>query len=233
MQFSGNERRVYGFIDGSFRQVFQFFIVSTFTVFLTCALHQQTCRPVLDQRLLYSGYYRSHGLKYQAIVMPYGLCYDLAGPYSGRWADGRIFRAARTFERLSLIQDASRAHLRGADAVVYADPAYALSAVVEKRAMNELHRTMELRLNARNSAARIAVEWYFGRVSQKWLMLNDVRRHRVIQSPVAVWYRAACFLTNVVSCLNPNQISQAFNCEPPTAQEYLATFGNIPDNHPF
>ncbi|ORZ33394.1 hypothetical protein BCR44DRAFT_1391259, partial [Catenaria anguillulae PL171] len=41
-------RRIIGFVDGTFRP---------------------TARPVIDQRLVYSGYYRAHGLKYQGVVM--------------------------------------------------------------------------------------------------------------------------------------------------------------------
>ncbi|ODQ76511.1 hypothetical protein LIPSTDRAFT_67431 [Lipomyces starkeyi NRRL Y-11557] len=53
---------IWGFIDGTFRP---------------------TTRPTENQRLVYSGYKRAHGFKYQAVVTPDGLIYISV------WARGR------------------------------------------------------------------------------------------------------------------------------------------------
>ncbi|ORZ33393.1 hypothetical protein BCR44DRAFT_1382640, partial [Catenaria anguillulae PL171] len=104
---------------------------------------------------------------------------------------------------------------------LYGDSAYALGPTIEKRAMNDLDAGLEHDLNVANSGSRVAVEWYFGRVLEHWGLLSLRRRHRILQSPVASWYRSACFLTNVINCLYPNQISTAFMCDPPILDDYL------------
>jgi hypothetical protein len=54
--------KCWGFVDGTARYV---------------------CRPSRHQRALYSGYYRSHCLKYHAVTTPDGLITHLYGPVAG------------------------------------------------------------------------------------------------------------------------------------------------------
>jgi len=57
---------VWGFIDGTLRKM---------------------CRPTHNQREVYSGHKRCHGLKYQSVSAPCGLIVDLFGPIPGRRHD--------------------------------------------------------------------------------------------------------------------------------------------------
>lgn len=43
-----------------------------------------TCRPKDEQQVLYLGYKRHHGFKYQAVVCPDGLIGSIADPYEGK-----------------------------------------------------------------------------------------------------------------------------------------------------
>ncbi|OWA50092.1 hypothetical protein BV898_14618 [Hypsibius exemplaris] len=73
--------RIFAFIDGTFKQ---------------------TCRPDKDQRVIYNGKDRHHGLKYQGITAPNGLILHLAGPLEGARHDAYTYLE-------SSIEDALRA----------------------------------------------------------------------------------------------------------------------------
>ncbi len=51
---------------------------------------QETCRPQKEQQVMYSGYKRHHGFKYQAVVCSDGLIESIAGPYEGKINDHAI-----------------------------------------------------------------------------------------------------------------------------------------------
>ena len=87
-----------GFIDGTFRHC---------------------CRPKDDQRVIYSGYYKGHGFKFQSVVCPNGLLCDFWGPHCGRRADGHMFRASGFEARMQQLSQKV-----GKIMCVYGDPAY-------------------------------------------------------------------------------------------------------------
>jgi hypothetical protein len=51
-----------------------------------------TARPTREQRVMYSGHKRHHGMKFQAVVTPDGLIVHLAGPYEGKKHDMGMLR---------------------------------------------------------------------------------------------------------------------------------------------
>lgn len=96
---------IFDFIDGTFRPV---------------------CRPGEDQRTLYSGHYRLHGIKFQLIMIRNGLVSNLDGPWVGRRHDSGIL--AESGLRVTLrekITDLGR-HFR-----LYGDPAYPINQFIE------------------------------------------------------------------------------------------------------
>ena len=56
----------FGFIDGTLRDI---------------------SRPKSNQRVVYNGHKRKHGLKFQSVVVPNGMIANLQGPYEGRKHD--------------------------------------------------------------------------------------------------------------------------------------------------
>lgn len=59
----------FGFVDGTFRPL---------------------SRPSKDQRLLYNGHKRLHGIKFQSVVTPNGIIANMSGPYLGRRHDSSM-----------------------------------------------------------------------------------------------------------------------------------------------
>ena len=53
----------FGFIDGTLREI---------------------TRPQINQRIVYNGHKRVHGIKFQSVALPNGMIANLNGPYEGR-----------------------------------------------------------------------------------------------------------------------------------------------------
>jgi hypothetical protein len=76
--------------------------------------------------------------------------------------------------------------------------------------------------NVEMSCPREAVEHIYGRVTQTWPFLDDVACQKLWLSPLGCHYRTAVLLTNIMDCLRPNQVSQYFNLDLPSPEDYLA-----------
>ena len=75
----------WGFIDGTFRGI---------------------CRPEQDQGLLYSGYKKEHGIKWQGIVTPDGIL-TLQGPWLGKVNDWKMYEESGVQARMRQVVDPS------------------------------------------------------------------------------------------------------------------------------
>ena len=68
--------------------------------FLDCTI-RTTCRPSVSETLMYTGYKKCHGMKFQGITVPNGMIAHLAGPYrapqngAGVLADSRLLELMR------------------------------------------------------------------------------------------------------------------------------------------
>jgi nuclease HARBI1 len=71
------------------------------------------------------------------------------------------------------------------------------------------------------ASVRIEVEHAFGSVVRVWPFLDAWWKHWIFPSPLGVYYRIGVLLTNALNCVCPHQTSQAFDCEPPTLEEYF------------
>ena len=74
---------------------------------------------MVGQQLIYSGYYKAHGFKFQNVVAPNGLIVDFYGPEPGRRGDGYLLKESKFTERMR-----RSCQLAGANYYVYGDPAY-------------------------------------------------------------------------------------------------------------
>ncbi|XP_068708323.1 uncharacterized protein [Montipora foliosa] len=58
------------------------------------------CRPIRNQRILFSGHKRTHGLKFQSVVCPNGLIANLYGPIAGHHHDAFMLHESNSMPRL-------------------------------------------------------------------------------------------------------------------------------------
>ncbi|OXV07105.1 hypothetical protein Egran_05130 [Elaphomyces granulatus] len=159
---------------------------------------QKICRPGENQRLYYSGHKHYHGFKFQGVISPDGIFSSFFGPIIGSRGDWYIFGKSGLEEIVERLfeGDAAGRQLTGT----------------------------QREFNAQMSKKRVSVEHGFGHIQQTWMRNSYHLTLRVGQTPVASYYLAAALLANFMTCLRGNQISRAFQCEPPTLEEYLGVF---------
>lgn len=129
----------FGFIDGTLRR---------------------NCRPVIYQKLVYSGHRRSHGLKFQAVVTPDGIIVDLSQSFTGRRNDAYLLKKSGLLSTLKTIlrPAAGRFYLYGDAAYSGNEPYIVCPGTFVRLGRHEIH--------ADYSVNRVCVEWAFGRVAR-------------------------------------------------------------------
>ena len=224
--------------------------MSTVAGFIDCTL-RGICRPFVGQQAAYSGHKKIHGLKYQNVISADGMIIDQWGPAEGRHSDAWLLRESQLLGRLcahwkfsTALPAAAALHTpaqHGAPSgiqhgpagpfiqySVYGDKGYythwtgAIIASIKRAAGQVALSADEQDFNTCMSRARIAVEWCFLKVVQKWGYLDHKKQIKVFGGPVASYYITASLLTNFHSCLHGNQTSTYFNVPPPSLDAYLA-----------
>lgn len=188
-------RRCIGFIDGTVRPV---------------------CRPVRNQRALFSGHKRVHAVKYQSVKTPDGLISHLAGPFTGNRHDTAILAASGLLQQL-------RDGLRDEEGpfCIYGDGGYPISPHILSPYKGARLTEGQQQFNLRMSKVRIAVEWGFGEILQHFAFVDFKKSQRLLLQAVAKFYLVAALLCNCRVCLYGNGTSAKFNLTPPTLDEYL------------
>ena len=172
-----------GFIDGTFR---------------SC------CRPTEGQRLLYSGYKKKHGVKFQSVVAPNGMIMDLYGALPGKRGDSYMLRRSGLLGRMATL-----CATLGLALYVYGDPAYPLSQYV-LRGFKGLMTPQQRAFSRAMSQVRETVEWSYHLVVTQWAYVDVKSRLKIKQQPVGRIYFVAALLQNMHTCLYGNQIFTYF-----------------------
>ena len=183
----GKAPRCIGFIDGTLRS---------------------NCRPSGPnelQKAVYSGYKKTHGLKFQGVIGPNGMILDLFGAVSGRRGDGYMLHASNFLERMEQM-----CNNLNEEYYVYGDPAYPLCQYI-LRGFKGLMTPAEQELSTAMSGVRQTVEWAYHLVTALWSYVDCNKRLKIRQQPVGRIYFIAAFLTNVHCCLYGNQILNYFS----------------------
>ena len=175
---------------------------------------------------VYSGHKRFHGLKYQSLLAPDGMFLDMYGPVEGRIHDVTMLAESKLEQRLwRPLRDAWLA-LGGAPRFcIFGDGAYKRSEIMMSSYLRVGRRntTLQKQMNEWMSQTRARVEWGFAIVLKKFPLLHRLKSRRAgaRQTPVALWWQACVLLSNFHNCYSPNQVSQHFECRPPTIRNYL------------
>lgn len=190
-------RRCIGFIDGTLRPI---------------------ARPTRGQATMFSGHHRTHDLSFQAVITPEGLLRDVTGPWHGRAHDSRILRESGLLDRMETFCESDDPD---DNYYIYGDRAYGLESRYLQSAIRAPHDDRERRLNRIMSSLRDAVEHGFGMVTNHWRFLRDSDRQQSLESPVALYFRDAVLLSNVLTCLYQNQVGRYYDLRAPLLEDYL------------
>lgn len=186
----------FGFIDGTVRSI---------------------ARPKHNQRVMYNGHKRVHGIKFQSVVTPNGLISNLSGPFEGKRHDSTMLHES------GLLNDLRRvAFHNGQPLCLYGDPAYPLGVHLQAPFKgNNLTPHMEL-YNKSMSEVRVAVEMLFGNISNYFKFIDFKRQMKVNLSPLGKIYFVCALLENAQTCLYGNQVSHMFGIDPPSLNDYFS-----------
>ena len=150
-------------------------------------------------------------------MFPNGLIGRIDGPFIGRRHDAAILGLSNI--RLEL----RRLFGRGQNNLaLYGDAGYSNSKYVKIGFKN--HRALTARqklFNKEMSAIRVSVEYGFGRVLQQFAFLDFKKNQKMYLNPLKMQYYVAVILANCQMCMRGGQVSDFFDCMPPTVEEYL------------
>lgn len=192
--------------------------------FLDCTICK-TCRPVIGQESIFSGYKRYHALKYQALTIPNGLIVHLCGPFEGRHNDNHLLATSKILDQFAEfafwpdLPVNAPAHQQ--NFIIFGDPAYGYGPHLASPFAKDDISDEEKEWNFEMSQVRIEVEHGFGVVVNLWPFLDIFCKMQVLLSPVGCYYQVGVLLLNALNCLQPNQIAQVFDLLPPTLQDYF------------
>ncbi|OAD76008.1 hypothetical protein PHYBLDRAFT_186089 [Phycomyces blakesleeanus NRRL 1555(-)] len=188
-----------GFIDGTFVKV---------------------ARPTDNQEQCYTGHYRAHGLKYQAVVTPDGITSSFYGPVVGSHHDMFLYRESRIETYMRNTFDFRHEH--GPCYHLYGDLAYVSSEYMMHPFGNAPEDSPYHVFNMEMSRLCVSVEHEFSYVGNLFSFVKFVQNQRLFLSPVASHYIVATLLKNIYVCFNRgNQTSMKFNVLPPIPQNYV------------
>ncbi len=184
---------IFGFVDGTLRSV---------------------CMPVRYQGSVYNGKDRTHGLKFQGVETPDGMIAHLHGPHPGYIHDANMFACSLIMALLDRILPAASPLL------LYGDPAYPRLGRLIVAYRGYLTAAQE-EWNRRVNAARVSVEWGFGKVIAIWAALDYKKNQKIFLQRVGMMYPVAVLLTNIHTVFYGSLTGIYFNLAPPTLAEYL------------
>ena len=171
-------------------------------------------RPVRNQRIMYSGHKKVHGLKFQSVITPDGIIVSLFGPVEGRRHDLFLLKLSQLEARLSEMPQ-----LEGF--LMYGDQGYRYSNHIAIPFACPKNKDEE-RFNALMTQVRISVEHGFGRIVNEFQFLNFKIYMKILEAPVGAYYLVAAFLLNCQSCLRgTNPQAEKYSLSPPSLENYL------------
>ena len=191
---------VWGFIDGTLVHI---------------------CRPGTDQREMFSGHKRRHGVKFQHVMAPNGIVVNSFGPYPGSHHDAAMYRVSGLENDLRTITRATD----GAQMAIYGDAAYPLRPwLITPFHGHQLTQQQQL-FNQTLNPLRTCVEWGFAKLFTYFSFLNYYGNLKLKLQPICHYVTVGTLLMNCHTCLYGSETSQFFALEgrpPPPLDIYLA-----------
>ncbi|XP_078321381.1 uncharacterized protein LOC144621637 [Crassostrea virginica] len=187
----------WGFIDGTVRPI---------------------CRTSINQKLVYSGHKRVHGLKFQSVVILNGLIANMYGPIEANRHDSAMLRISELLPKL----EQRMTMPDGTVFSLYGDLAYPLRVHLITPFKGAFLNNQEKIFNSRMSKLRSSVKWTFGKILSLFAFVDSKKNQKLFLQPVAKYYLVATLLTNCHTCLYGSVTSEYFNLLPPTLEEYMS-----------
>lgn len=180
---------------------------------------KHTCRPRKNQKEVYSGHKRHHGLKYQAVQCPNGLVCHAYGPSLGKVHDSTMYRESGLDDLLQQVQGNN-----GRQLAIFGDAAYALRPYLYTPYKGAVLTPAKQEFNNAMQPVRLCVEWSFDKLTKNFAFTNYYSNQKIFLQQLAKQYLAATLFTNCHTCLYGSQTSTFFDLAPPTLEQYLGPY---------
>ena len=169
------------------------------------------------QKVVYNGHKRKHALKYQAVTTPDGLILHAYGPMEGHRHDWTMYVKSDLDSQL-----ADCLNTNGRQFCLYGDSGYNPRIYLDVPFQGSNLSASQAVANANMSKSLVTVEWIFKEIKRYWTAVDFKRKLRVEQLPAGTLYTGAMLLANIRNGCYPDSVSQYFDCNPPTLDEYLS-----------
>lgn len=169
------------------------------------------------QRAFYNGWKKQHGIKYQSLEAPNGMCMHLFGPLSCRRSDLELLSLSNINETMRNLQEGEAAQYAG-----YGDGIFPiLSHIISKHDGENLSELLMDENNGMHSI-RVSNEWSYGHTGNLFPFVKDHRNFKILQNKqCGSYYYVATLLKNAQICLYGSNSSIYFNCPIPSLEEYF------------
>ena len=114
---------------------------------------------------MYSGHKRCHGIKFQSVVSPDGLCASMYDPVSGNMHDSFLLSSCSLLNKLQeFMPDDAPEDIEAVTYSLYGDPAYPQSIHIFGGYKNPADGSAQASWNSQMSKVREVVEWGFANI---------------------------------------------------------------------
>jgi hypothetical protein len=184
--------------------------------------------PDLFQRIFYSGKDKKHEVRYEAGILPNGMAIHIGGPCEGRCHDTTVLKEFGLIDAMESVRF-FRDEQGRIVVFIYGDQGYTFEGFM----ITPYRATFVLaaghpnkRFNLIMSCIRQPNEWFFCVLKNQYKGVCDKSQNQWNKGRVGQRFLFACLMTNIRNCIDPNQISQFFKCNPPTVEFYLRHLRN-------
>ena len=186
----------WGFIDGTVRPI---------------------CRPNVNQKIVYNGHKRLHGIKFQSVVAANGLIAHMDGPYEGRKHDSGMLAESGLLPLLNTYSHDPA----GNQLCIYGDPAYPLRIHLQAPFRGPGLTHIQKQYNKAMSRVRVSVEWVFGDIVNYFAFVDFKKNLKIGLSSIGKMYLVCGIIRNAHTCLYHSVATKYFGMEPPSLQDYF------------
>ena len=182
---------IFSFVDGTLRHI---------------------CRPGQNQREMFSGHKRRHGLKFQHVMLPNGIVCHSFGPFPGSRHDASMYGVSQLDTQLAQVKGSD-----GQQLAIYGDAAYPLQPwLFAPFPEHNAHFTQEKQtFNSAMSPIRSAVEWGFAKVTSYFAFINFYVNLKLHLQPLGHYFQTATLLANCHTCCYGSEVATYFGVAPP------------------
>ena len=169
------------------------------------------------QGAFYQGWIHAHGLKYQSVDCPFGMCVHLFGPISCRLSDLTNLQRSGINDKLATCQMGRERQVVTFGDGIYVGMSHVRSTVAQVRP--DPYREIRQALKS----MRVTKEWNFGNIRQEfagfqWVDMMKILGHRNI----SILFPNATILENIRICLYGCETCEYFGTIPPSLVSYLS-----------